>query len=69
MVPARAGACRPVHVRQFHTAEEEAAALADEVLRLWREEGVAYSSVCVLYRCLRLQGAELHAPLTASLRR
>lgn len=69
MLPARAGACPPVSVRQFHTAQLEAAAMASEVLRLWREEAVPYRDMCLLYRCLRLQGTQPHAPLMAALRR
>ncbi|KAL4859415.1 DNA helicase II [Chlorella vulgaris] len=69
MMPARADACAPVWVRQFHTAQLEAAATASEVLRLWREEAVPYRDMCLLYRCLRLQGTQPHAPLMAALRR
>lgn len=69
MVPARGGACSPVHVRQFHSARAEAEAVATEVARLWREERVPHSSVAVLLRCMRLRGGEPHAPLKAALER
>jgi superfamily I DNA/RNA helicase len=69
MVPARAGACAPVAVRQCASQEEEATALAAEVERLWRREGVPHSDVCVLFRCLRLHGGEPHGTLKAALRR
>ncbi|PRW58291.1 DNA helicase II [Chlorella sorokiniana] len=59
----------PVTVQQHGSPEAEAAALAAEVQRLWREEGVPYSSVAVLFRCLRLQGRSPHAPLMAVLRK
>lgn len=59
----------PVIVQQHASPEAEAAALAAEVQRLWREEGVPYSSIAVLFRCLRLQGGAPHAPLVAALRK
>lgn len=63
------GGCPPVTVQQHASPEAEAAALAAEVQRLWREEGVLYSSVAVLFRCLRLQGQAPHAPLMAAFRK
>ena len=61
--------CAPVVVLQHASPEAEAAALAAELQRLWRQEGVPYSSVAVLFRCLRLQGRAPHAPLMAALRK
>ena len=69
MVPARDGACAPVAVRQYASQAEEAEALAAEVERLWRQEGVPYSDICVLFRCLRRHGGEPHGPIKAALRR
>lgn len=59
----------PVIVQQHGSPEAEADALAAEVRRLWLEEGVPYSAVAVLFRCLRLQRRAPHAPLIAALRR
>lgn len=59
----------PVIVQQHGSPEAEADALAAEVRRLWLEEGVPYSSVAVLFRCLRLQRRAPQAPLIAALRR
>ncbi|KAL4431029.1 hypothetical protein ABPG75_006285 [Micractinium tetrahymenae] len=69
MLPARGGPCAPVTVRQYGSAAEEAAALAREVDRLWRREGVPLRGMAALFRCLRRQGAAPHAPLMAELRR
>jgi superfamily I DNA/RNA helicase len=69
MVPACDGACAPVAVRQYASQAEEAEALAAEVERLWRQEGVPYSDICVLFRCLRMHGGEPHGPIKAALRR
>lgn len=69
MLPARHGPCAPVCVRQFASAALEAEALASQVDRLWRQEGVPLRRMAALFRCLRLQGAAPHAPLMAALRR
>lgn len=69
MRPARRGACAPVSVTQHPSAAAEAEWLAAEVARLWLEERVPHSDVCVLLRCLRLQGGEPHGPLVQALRR
>lgn len=68
MQPARGGV-HPVAVHQYSSAVAEAEALATEVQRLWNKEGVPYSSVAALYRCLRLRGTAPHAPLADALRR
>ena len=68
MRPARGGDCSCVDVRQYASASAEAAALADEVEHL-RLQGVPLGSMCTLYRCLRLQRLQPHAPLMAELSR
>lgn len=69
LLPARAGPCAPVSVRQFVSAAQEAEALACEVDKLWRREGVPLRRMAALFRCLRLQGTAPHASLMAALRR
>ncbi len=69
MLPARGGPCSPVSVRQFATPALEAEALAAEVDRLWRQEGMPLRRMAALHRCLRLQGAAPHEPLMTALRR